>query len=34
MTAEECQTAFDEIDTNRDGLIDFAQMLNWWSERV
>ena len=34
MTAEECQTAFDEIDTNSDGLIDFAQFLTWWNERL
>ena len=34
MTAEECQIAFDEIDTNGDGLIDFAQFLAWWNERA
>ena len=34
MTAEEYQTAFDEIDTNRDGLIDFAQFLTWWNEQA
>jgi Ca2+-binding EF-hand superfamily protein len=34
MTAEECQVAFDEIDTNRDGLIDFARFLLWWTERL
>jgi len=34
MTAEECQTAFDEIDTNSDGLIDFARFLTWWNERL
>jgi hypothetical protein len=34
MTAEECQTAFDEIDTNSDGLIDFAEFLAWWNERA
>jgi calmodulin len=33
MTSEECQTAFDEIDTNSDGLIDFAQFISWWNER-
>jgi len=33
MTAEDCQTAFDEVDTDRDGLIDFAQLLRWWSEQ-
>ena len=32
MTAEECQTAFDEIDTDGDGLIDFAHLLAWWNE--
>jgi Ca2+-binding EF-hand superfamily protein len=34
LTSEECQTAFDEIDTDRDGSIDFAQMLAWWNERA
>jgi len=34
MTAEECQTVFDEIDINGDGLIDFAQLLGWWRERA
>jgi Ca2+-binding EF-hand superfamily protein len=34
MTTEECQTAFDEIDTNGDGLIDFAHLLAWWNERA
>ncbi|HVV72755.1 MAG TPA: EF-hand domain-containing protein [Verrucomicrobiae bacterium] len=29
-----CQSAFDEIDTNQDGLIDWAQFLTWWNERV
>jgi len=34
MTTEECQTAFDEIDTDNDGLIDFAHLLAWWNERA
>lgn len=34
MTAEDCQTAFDEIDTNGDGLVDSAQVLAWWNERA
>ena len=34
MTTEECQTAFDEIDTNRDGLVEFARVLAWWNERA
>jgi calmodulin len=34
MSAEECQIAFDEIDTDRDGLVDFAQFLVWWNERL
>jgi Ca2+-binding EF-hand superfamily protein len=33
MSSEECQIAFDEIDTDRDGLIDFAQFLVWSNER-
>jgi Ca2+-binding EF-hand superfamily protein len=34
MTTEECQTAFDEIDTDGDGLIDFPHLLAWWNERA
>ena len=34
ITTEECQTAFDEIDTDNDGLIDFAHLLAWWNERA
>jgi Ca2+-binding EF-hand superfamily protein len=34
MTTEECQAAFDEIDTDSDGLIDFAHLLAWWNERA
>jgi Ca2+-binding EF-hand superfamily protein len=34
MSAEECQIAFDEIDTDHDGLVDFAQLLVWWNERL
>ena len=34
MTTEECQTAFDEIDTDGDGLIDFPRLLAWWNERA
>ena len=34
LSAEECQVAFDEIDTDNDGLIDFARFLVWWNERL
>jgi len=34
ISAEECQNAFDEIDVDHDGLIDFAQLQVWWNERV
>ena len=33
ITAEECQIGFDEIDTNRDGAIEFDEFAAWWSER-
>ena len=29
MTAAECQIGFDEIDTNRDGAIDFEEFAAW-----
>ena len=34
MTAEECQIGFDEVDTNRDGVIDFEEFLTWWTQRA
>jgi len=34
MSVEDCQSAFDEIDTARRGRIDFAQFLTWWNERL
>jgi Ca2+-binding EF-hand superfamily protein len=34
ITAEECQSGFDEVDANRDGLIDFGQFAAWWAKRV
>jgi calmodulin len=33
-TAEGCQIAFDEIDSNRDGRIDFEEFVTWWTERA
>jgi calmodulin len=33
ITPEECQIGFDEIDTNRDGVIDFTEFHAWWTER-
>jgi len=34
MSAEDCQSAFDEIDTDSDGRIDFARFLTWWNEQL
>ena len=28
------QIGFDEIDTNRDGAIDFEEFTAWWNERA
>lgn len=33
-TTEECQIAFDEIDLNRDGSIDFDEFVAWWTNRA
>ena len=33
MTAEECQIGFDEIDSNRDGAIEFKEFEAWASGR-
>lgn len=32
MTAEEMQIGFDEIDTNRDGAIEFDEFHAWWTQ--
>ena len=29
LTAEQCQIGFDEIDTNRDGVIEFQEFVAW-----
>ncbi|MDB6092273.1 MAG: hypothetical protein JWN85_5057, partial [Gammaproteobacteria bacterium] len=31
---EDLQIGFDEIDTNRDGSIDFDEFAAWWNERA
>jgi calmodulin len=33
ITTEECQIGFDEIDSNRDGSIDFNEFVAWWTDR-
>jgi Ca2+-binding EF-hand superfamily protein len=33
ITTEECEIGFDEIDTNRDGAIEFEEFADWWSGR-
>jgi Ca2+-binding EF-hand superfamily protein len=30
-STEECQLGFDEIDANRDGMIDFDEFFAWWT---
>jgi len=32
MSAAEAKTGFEDIDTNDDGLIDFAEFCAWWAE--
>jgi Ca2+-binding EF-hand superfamily protein len=32
MSKNESVTGFREIDTNEDGLIDFAEFCAWWAE--
>jgi calmodulin len=33
ITSEEAQIGFDEIDSNRDGAIEFEEFLAWWTQR-
>jgi Ca2+-binding EF-hand superfamily protein len=32
MSEKEIEIGFKDIDTNDDGLIDFAEFVAWWSE--
>jgi calmodulin/calcium-binding protein CML/plastin-2 len=32
MTESETRTGFRDIDSNDDGLIDFAEFVTWWAE--
>ncbi|HET8696555.1 MAG TPA: EF-hand domain-containing protein [Gammaproteobacteria bacterium] len=32
MSEDEAQTGFKDIDSNDDGLIDFAEFCAWWAE--
>jgi Ca2+-binding EF-hand superfamily protein len=32
LTAEECEIGFDEIDTDRDGAIEFEEFATWWTK--
>jgi Ca2+-binding EF-hand superfamily protein len=32
MSANEVEIGFKDIDTNDDGLIDFAEFVAWWTE--
>ena len=32
MTGKEIEIGFKDIDTNDDGLIDFAEFVDWWTE--
>jgi Ca2+-binding EF-hand superfamily protein len=32
MSAKEIEIGFKDIDTNDDGLIDFGEFVDWWTE--
>jgi Ca2+-binding EF-hand superfamily protein len=32
MTSKEVEIGFKDIDTNDDGLVDFAEFVDWWTE--
>jgi Ca2+-binding EF-hand superfamily protein len=32
MSGNEIEIGFKDIDTNDDGLIDFAEFVDWWTE--
>lgn len=33
MSTRECRIGFSEIDTDRDGRIDFDEFYRWWQDR-
>ncbi|MGI9326155.1 MAG: EF-hand domain-containing protein [Pseudomonadales bacterium] len=33
VTEDECRIGFAELDSDRDGRIDFNEFVNWWNER-
>jgi calmodulin len=32
MSSKEIEIGFKDIDTNDDGLVDFAEFVDWWTE--
>jgi calmodulin len=32
MSGKEIEIGFKDIDTNDDGLVDFAEFVDWWTE--
>jgi Ca2+-binding EF-hand superfamily protein len=32
LTAEECEIGFEEIDSDRDGAIEFEEFATWWTK--
>jgi len=33
MTSEECEIGFEEMDTDRDGAIEFEEFFAWWTQK-
>lgn len=33
MNEQECRIGFREIDSDRDGRIDFGEFISWWEDR-
>ena len=33
MTVEECEVGFDQMDSNRNGAIEFDEFLAWWTRK-
>ena len=32
VNAEECRIGFEELDTDKDGRIDFQEFIVWWND--
>lgn len=32
VSEQECRIGFEELDTDKDGMIDFSEFMAWWTD--